>query len=112
MSVIELRLYARRGVGSGSPPALSPGVRKTIVISTRNQKRFPSPLRNSKVLPLKTTGVIGMIILRRLKNVLFSKFDTKLHSKFLDIQLVDISESGSLTCNSGGKVTDKVRVWC
>lgn len=54
-----------------------------------------------------------MIILRHLKNLLFSKFDTKLHSKLLDIQLlVDISESGSLTCNSGGKVTDKVRVWC
>lgn len=48
-------------------------------------------------------GVIGMIILRHLKNVIFSKFDTKLHSKFLDIQLlVDISESGSLTRNSGG----------
>lgn len=54
-----------------------------------------------------------MIILRHLKNVLFSKFDSKLHPKFLDIRLlVGISESGTLTRNSGGKVTDKVRVWC
>lgn len=55
---------------------------KTTVITTRNLKGFPPPLRYNKRLPLKTMAIIDMLYLNLFKTQYSAIFRQRYFPKF------------------------------